>query len=131
MNTIGHVAKQLGVSSHTLRYYEKIGLLPPINKDTAGRRHFSLADIEQIKFIKRAQRMRFSLEEIRQLLNLDKLPSVPKAEAQALVTGKLADVEENLQELKKLKVDLGAMLQQCLASSSDEDCPIISGFKQK
>lgn len=129
MNTIGQVAEQLGVSSHTLRYYEKIGLLSPINKDAAGRRQFSKADIEQVKFIRRAQRMQFSLDEIRQLLNLEKLPAVPKQEAQALVQAKLNDIEESLQELKKLQSDLATMLQLCKTSSSDQECPIIDGMK--
>ena len=131
MYTIGQTSSQLGISAHTLRYYEKTELLPPVHKDAGGRRLFSPADIDRIKFIKRAQRMQFSLEEIRQLLNLDKLPTVPKEKAQAMVKTKLEDIEVNLKELARLKSDLSALLDQCLASSEDEDCPIIDGLKEK
>lgn len=131
MNSIGKVAKQLGVSAHALRYYEKIGLLPQVIKDAGGRRNYQTADIDKIRFIKRAQRMHFTLDEIKQLLNLDNLPSVPKQDAQALVKEKLADIDENLSELNRLKKDLSAMLQECIASELDEDCPIIEGMRDK
>ena len=131
MSSIGQVSKKLGVSAHTLRYYEKIGLLPQVSKDAGGRRNYRTVDIDKIRFIQRAKRMQFTLDEIKQLLNLDLLPAVPKRDAQALVRTKLSDIDENLSELTRLKQDLSAMLEQCIASESDDDCPIIEGIRDK
>ncbi len=130
MKSIGEVAKLLDVSQHTLRYYEKIGLLAPIAKNNAGRRQFSEADIERLRFIKRAQRMHFSLDEIRSLIELDRAVSVEKSQARALVREKLSEVENGLKDLRQLKKDLSIMLLACEGSDDDEDCPIIEGIKR-
>ena len=130
MNSIGQVAEQLGLSTHTLRYYEKIGLLAPVAKTTGGRREYSSSDIKRVQFIKRAQRMHFSLDDIRKLIELDKAVAVEKPQAQRLVQEKLGEIEESLNDLKQLKVDLAQMLNACIGSGETEDCPIIEGMKE-
>lgn len=130
MKSIGEVAKELSVSTHTLRYYEKIDLLNNIAKSSAGHRLYSVQDIESLKFIKRAQRMQFTLDEIQQLISLDKLIETAKPQAQSLVKSKLKDIDENLREMKKLKVSLKSMLSACESSDTDEKCPIIEGMKK-
>jgi DNA-binding transcriptional MerR regulator len=130
MSSIGKVAESLGVSTHALRYYEKIGLLAPVAKTSGGRREFSARDIMRVQFIKRAQRMHFSLDEIRTLLELDKADSVDKPQAQKLVQEKLDAIEESLTDLEQLKVDLVQMLSACLSSGDGEDCPIIEAIKE-
>ena len=129
MSSIGEVAQQLGVSAHTLRYYEKIGLLVPVAKTTGGRREYSSKDIARVQFIKRAQRMHFSLEDIGKLIELDKAMAVEKPQVQRMVQKKLAEIEESLRDLKQLKVDLSLMLEACLHSNDEEDCPIIESIK--
>ena len=96
MSSIGEVAKLLGVSTHTLRYYEKIGLLPLVDKSAGGRRNYGDREIERVRFIKRAKRMHFTLEEIRTLIELDKAPITEKPQVQRLVQDKLLEVEEGL-----------------------------------
>jgi DNA-binding transcriptional MerR regulator len=128
--SIGTVAQNFGISTHTLRYYEKIGLLPPISKDKSGRRTYGSRDIERLHFIKRAQRMHFSLKEIGALIDLDRAESIEKPQAQKLVTEKLSDIEDSLKDLKILKKDLTRMLSACISSDDDEDCPIIKGMKE-
>lgn len=130
MSSISDVAQLLNVSSHTLRYYEKIGLLAPVSKTSGGQRNFTAREIERVRFIKRAQRMHFSLEEIRALLELDSRTYIERPQAQKLVQEKLAEIETSLAELKHLKQDLNKMLKACQASSNDEHCPIIDGIKQ-
>jgi len=130
MSAIGQVAELLNISTHTLRYYEKIGLLAPVGKNTAGRRQYQKRDVERVKFIKRAQRMHFSLEEIRALINLDQADVTEKPQAQKLVQEKLVEIEDSLADLKRLKKDLSQMLSACIGSAGDEDCPIIKGMKQ-
>ena len=129
MSTIGEVAEQLGVSAHTLRYYEKIQLLAPVAKTPSGQRSYSDADIARVQFIKRAQRMHFSLDEIRALIELDKADLVEKPHAQSLVREKVADIEDSLKDLRRLKKDLSRMLEACEMSDADDDCPIIEGIK--
>ena len=129
MSSIGQVAEQLGLSTHTLRYYEKIGLLAPVAKTTGGRREYRSTDVLRVQFIKRAQRMHFSLEDIRTLIELDKAVAVEKPQAQRLVQEKLGEIDESLKDLKQLKVDLSRMLDACLSSGDEEDCPIIEGIK--
>lgn len=127
--SIGRVSEYFDVSVHTLRYYEKIGVLPPINKDGAGRRVYSDSDIQRLGFIKRAQRMRFSLKEIRLLIDLDKTMARQKPRVQELVREKLEDIDKSLTDLNLLKHDLNTMLDACKNSNVDDDCPIIEGLK--
>lgn len=129
--TIGEVANHIGVSVHTLRYYEKIGLLRPVVKDGGGRRQYGSTDIERLRFIRRAQRMHFSLKEIRQLIEIDCAPSTEKPLVQKLVQEKLSDIGDSIEDLIQLKSDLSAMLSACLKSTDEEDCPIIEGIKHE
>ena len=134
-HSIGQVANMFDVSAHTLRYYEKIGLLAPIAKDAGGRRRFDNNDIQRLKFIRRAQHMRFSLDEIRQLIAMDKnyedaSGKFEKAQVRTLVTEKLSEINSSLKQLTLLQKDLKRMLHACQASE-DEECPIIEGIKDK
>lgn len=129
--TIGNVAKAYSVSTHTLRYYEKIGLLAPIAKDKGGRRIYNDHDLNRLGFIKRAQRMNFSLKDIAQLIALGRLPLGQKPQAQKLVKDKLAEITESLSDLHRLQDDLTDMLNACVSSSEDEVCPILESFKDK
>ena len=105
-SSIGAVAKKFDITVHTLRYYEKIGLLPPISKDVGGRRVYSAGDIERLRFIKRAQRMHFSLKEISALLAIGRDSARKKPQAQKLVSEKLDEIEDSLRDLKILKITL-------------------------
>lgn len=128
-NSIGSIARRFGVSPHTLRYYEKIGLIPPISKNTSGRRVYSQNDIDRLHFIKRAQRMRFTLKEISSLITLGDGQSKEKPKIRKLVSEKLRDIDESLNDLNMLKKDLSRMLNDCI-SNDDQSCPIIEGIKE-
>jgi len=127
---IGEVAREFDVSAHTLRYYEKIKLLPSIPKDHRGQRIYSESIIQRIQFIKRAQRMHFSLEEIRSLIDLEAASVSEKPHVQKIVKEKLGEIEDSLNDLTHLKRYLSGMLEACIASDDDEDCPIIVGIKE-
>ena len=128
---IGEIAAEAGVSAHTLRYYEKIGLLKNIPKDSGGQRVYNASHITQIKFIRRAQRMHFSLDEIKQLLLLDSQTAMPKPEVQSLVENKLVQIDHDLAELTLLKSDLAKLLSECQKSAENEKCPILEGMKSE
>lgn len=125
MKSIGEVANQFGISVHALRYYEKIDLISPVSKTNGGRRIYSSKDIEKIQFIQRAKLMKFSLDDIRLLLTLDKSINSTKPQAQQLIKLKLGEVENNLKELTQLKQNLSRMLGDCLSSQDKDCCPII------
>ncbi len=127
--SIGDVSKEIGVSIHTLRYYEKIGLLPHITKDEGGRRRYEPKDIDRVRFIKRAKRMKFSLSEIHQLIRIETAELIDKPQAQKLISEKLQEVEQGLIDLMNLKKDLSGMLNACFKSGDNHDCPIIESIK--
>lgn len=120
---IGKVARQLALSVDTLRYYEKIGLLPKVSRAESGVRRYSDKDISRLKFIKRAQQMNFTLAEIGDLLNMRDDPQHARTEVRQLTENKLNEVEERLSELDTLRKELILLVNLC--SASDEGCPII------
>ncbi len=127
MYQIGEVTKRLNISADTLRYYEKIRLLPPISRNASGLRIYCDKDLSRLKFIRRAQRMGFSLEEIGQLLSFREAPQQAKPEIRQLAGEKLIDIEEHLQELQSLRNELQLLVNLCAVSK--DGCPIIDGLE--
>ncbi len=123
---IGEVTRRLDLSADTLRYYEKIGLLPTVTRTVSGLRAYSEKDISRLRFIKRAQRMNFSLAEIGQLLGFRENPQRAKPHVQQLAYDKLQDVEQNLQELNTLRDELTLLVNLC--TDSNDDCPILTNL---
>ena len=123
MMKIGAVVAELGVSADTLRYYEKIGLMPRVQRNGAGVRFYNDRNLSRIRFIKRAQRMGFSLDEISQLLALRDRPRKAKPEIRMLASAKLADIESHLRDLKSLRNELQLLVNLC--DGSEDGCPII------
>lgn len=126
MIKIGQVIKKLAVSADTLRYYEKIKLLPPISRTPSGIRLYSDKNLSQIKFIKRAQTMGFSLAEIAQLLEFRKAPQQAKPEVRLLAKEKLNDIEQRVKTLQSLQAELTLLINLC--SQSEGGCPIIDAI---
>lgn len=126
MPSIGEAAQQTGLSVDTLRYYEKIGLMPRIARDNGGRRQYEQHDLERLRFIQRAQRCNFSLDEIRQLLEFRNCRNKARPEVAALTEQKLQDILRHMADLRQLQSELGRLLQRC--RDSDQGCPIIDSF---
>ena len=123
MIRIGEVVAALGLSADTLRYYEKIILLPRVSRNDGGLRLYSDQDIAQLKFIKRAQKMGFSLEEIGQLLTFRGSPQQAKPQVRQLAREKLEVIEQHVEELAILRDELKSLVNQC--GASDSGCPIL------
>jgi len=128
MYRIGEVTKRLNLSADTLRYYEKIDLLPRISRNASGLRVYSERDLSRLRFIRRAQRMRFSLAEIGQLLKFREDPQHAKPEIRKLAGEKLADIETDLGELNTLRNELRLLVNLC--SAGEDGCPIIDGLEE-
>lgn len=126
---IGDVSNRLGISVDTLRYYEKIDLLPRVARSDSGIRFYQEKDLSRIKFIKRAQKMDFTLAEIGDLLKMREDPQHARDEVRQLTSSKLADVESHLQDLTTLRNELQLLLNLC--RGSEEGCPIIDNIDQE
>lgn len=126
--SIGQVAGETGLPRDTLRYYEKIGLLPGIARDAGGRRCYGRRDLGRLRFIQRARKMGFSLAEIGKLLELRDGEIPRKSQARGLATEKLAQVEDRLGELELLRTELKLLINLC-QSSPDGRCPIVDGLE--
>ncbi|ROR98937.1 MerR family copper efflux transcriptional regulator/MerR family gold-responsive transcriptional activator of gol and ges genes [Sinobacterium caligoides] len=126
---IGELADKTHVSVDTLRYYEKIGLMPAVKRRGSGQRVYGDAELETLCFIKRAQLMAFSLKEIAELLKIRSNEHVMHEQAQLMARDKLVLLDEQITELTELRQELSAMLADCEQSSSDGDCPIIQGLQ--
>ncbi|MFQ5660790.1 MAG: heavy metal-responsive transcriptional regulator [Gammaproteobacteria bacterium] len=123
---IGELSSKLGLSADTLRYYEKIGLLPGIARSASGLRSYCQEDISRIKFIKRAQRMGFSLTEISQLLEFRRSPQRAIPEVRELAGKKLVDIKAHLKDIKILHDELQLLINLC--EGSTDRCPILEDF---
>ena len=120
---IGEISRLLTMSVDTLRYYEKIGLLPKVSRKESGIRCYNDKDISRLKFIKRAQKMNFTLAEIGDLLKMREDPQNARNEVRQLTVNKLHDVEVRAAELETLRRELVLLVNLC--TSSKEGCPII------
>jgi len=121
---IGEVARLTGRSADTLRYYERIGLLPRVERNAAGLRRYNDQDLSALRFIRRAQSMDFSLAEIAALLAMRESPQRARRQARELTQRKLGEIEARLAEMKALRNELTLLVNLCNASK--KKCPIIT-----
>lgn len=120
---IGSVTQKLGISADTLRYYERIGLLPRVGRNRSGIRFYNDRDISRLRFILRAQQMDFTLAEIAQLLRMRDAPHKARKPVRKLTGRKLAEIETRLAELKTLRSELVLLIGLC--SADGRRCGII------
>ena len=123
--TISKLAKALGVNVETIRFYERQGLIDQPNKPETGYRHYPDETVNRIRFIKRAQGLGFTLDEIANLLSLNDRPC---GQVQELAEHKLSAVKEKMADLRRLEKALNALLKQCRSNDDDSHCPIIDSL---
>ena len=126
---IGEISEITGLSTDTLRYYEKIHLLPKIQRNSAGLRLYNDKDVSRLRFIQRAQKMNFSLAEINDLLKMRENPQKARKSVKALTQQKLLEVESHLKELTTLRNEMTLLVNLC--GASDNGCPIIETLDEK
>ena len=129
---IGEVALQTGLSIHTIRFYEAERLIPGAPRTESGYRLYSTENIEQLKFIKKAQELGFSLKEIRELLVLSDHNTDACWHVKALVEEKLTSVREKRRRLEAMERELTRILADCKrelkrhAAGQEEHCPVLT-----
>ncbi|MFP4561520.1 MAG: MerR family transcriptional regulator, partial [Thiohalorhabdus sp.] len=120
--TIGRAAEEAGVNVETIRYYHRQGLLPEPAGSSNGFREYPQSTVEQVRFIKRAQRLGFTLAEIKELLSLG---GGHCEEVRALAEEKLSEMDARIRDLSRMRESLASLLQRCREGEEDAECPII------
>lgn len=124
---IGEVAQRAAVSVDTIRYYEKVKLLPPSPRSEGGFRLFAIETIERVRFIKQAQEMSFSLDEIRTLLTGGGVAAC--GQMRDLLRAKIEEISERMKGLRAFKRTLSRHLQECedelATKGAAAKCPVI------
>ncbi|MDZ4260925.1 MAG: Hg(II)-responsive transcriptional regulator [Pseudomonadota bacterium] len=125
--TIGAFAKTAGVSVETIRFYQRQGLLVEPEKPYGGIRRYGQTDVARLGFIKSAQRLGFSLDEIAELLRLE--DGAHCGEARELAERKLGDVRSKLADLQRIEAVLAHLVAQCCATNGEVNCPLIASLQ--
>ena len=124
MLTIGALAKKTGAKVQTIRYYEQIGLMPDPGRTEGGQRRYGDADLDRLSFIRHARQLGFTLEAIRELLDLSDHPDRPCHEADAIARRQLRQVEQRLARLEALRTELKRMVHEC-SGGQTADCRVL------
>ncbi|OBJ91638.1 hypothetical protein A9W97_12205 [Mycobacterium gordonae] len=103
---IGELADRLGINTKTIRYYESIGLLPAPQRTSSGYRHYSAADVERLSFIKTAQRLAMSLDEIREILAFRDRGQPPCGYVRQVLDHQVTEIDQRIAELVGVREQL-------------------------
>ena len=125
--TIGKLAAAGGVGVETIRFYQRRGLLQEPTRESGIRRYGS-EDLRRLRFIRQAQSAGFTLEEIRELLDLD--ASDDRARARELARARVAALDEKIEQLSEARDALAALATAC-ADQRGGACPILTAFEPK
>lgn len=126
MYTISKLAKKAGVGVETIRFYERKKLLDQPEKPVNGYRKYPTKAFERVLFIKRAQYLGFTLDEIKNLMLLNKSNCNDVLE---LAESKLSIIEDKIHHLENLKRSLMLLISECKSNTSENDCPIIQSLQ--
>src|SRR6185369_12757144 len=124
---IGAAAEQAGVNVQTLRYYERRGLLPRPPRRQSGYRDFPGDAVRIVRFIKRAQDLGFTLDEVEELLRLRRDTRRDRARIRAVAEKRVRQIEQKIAELTAMKQALGHLVH-CCRDGSKLECPIIEAL---
>lgn len=124
--SIGALAEAAGVNIETIRFYQRKGLLAEPARRHGEIRRYGLDAVARVTFVKAAQRLGFSLDEISELLALD--DGAHCAEARGLAEGKLTDVRAKLRDLQRMESALTQLVAECRATRGTVSCPLIAAL---
>jgi len=125
--TIGVLAKTAGVGVETIRYYQRLGLMPTPARSYGSVRRYSSTSVERLRFIKRAQQLGFTLEEVAHLLRLE--DGANCNEARTLAAHKLVAVDQKLADLHAMRDVLAKLIAACgNRRGAKQSCPLIESL---
>ena len=128
--TIGGVAKAVGVNVQTLRYYERVGLLPKPKRSTSGYRIYSDATVRTVMFVKRAQELGFTLREVKELLRFRTAGLQSRDAVRAAAQAKVADLDARIADLAAIRSALSSLLERCSCECTKPECPILEALER-
>ena len=126
--TIGDVANRSGVHVETLRYYERRGLVAKPPRTPSNYRIYPLETVRRVRFIKRAQELGFSLEQIGDLLALRAAPKASCGDVRLRAEAKLDDIDQKMRDLRRMKKALANLVAQCSGRGPVTECPILDAI---
>jgi Zn(II)-responsive transcriptional regulator len=127
--SIGQLAKRAGVAIDTVRYYERNAMLTPAGRLESGYRRYGETELKRLRFIRRAKVLGFTLADIRELLSLSDERNVAKVKLAAET--KLAEVEQRLAELERIRNGLRTLVAACPGHGRAEACPILNALNEE
>ena len=126
--SIGELAKQANVHVETLRYYERRGLIPKPRRTVSNYRVYSSENLRRVKFIKQAQELGFSLNEIKKLLALRATPRARCADVRAYAAHKIQDIDGKIRSLARMRKTLEKLIAECSGDGPATQCPILESL---
>lgn len=129
--TIGELARRASVGLSTVRFYERAGLVPPPARTEANYRVYPDEAVTRLHFIRRAQRLGFTLEEIKGLLELRVNRRTPCADVRARAEAKIADIEARIHSLRQMGRALAKFASDCEKHSDGAGCPLLEYLEGK
>jgi MerR family copper efflux transcriptional regulator len=127
--TIGGVARRAGVGVETVRFYERQGLITQPPRGASGYRRYPEETVARLRFIRRAKALGFSLREIRDVLSLRVDPMGRSGEVKARAHAKIADIEEKIRALLRIKETLVRLAAACDGCAPVRACPILDALE--
>ena len=124
MLTIGTLARRTGTKVQTIRYYEQIGLMPEPGRTAGGQRRYGEAELDRLAFIRHARQLGFTLEAIRELLDLSDHPEKSCDGADQIARRQLRQVELRMARLEALRTELERMVHEC-SGGNTADCRVL------
>lgn len=129
--TIGQLAKKAGINLQTIRYYENLKLIPEPGRSDSGYRKYGEDYLEHIKFVKNAQDLGFTLEEIQKLVELKTNPSAMGNDVKEVLDRKIIEVNEKIDKFNNLKKYLEHLNGSCSGDMATSSCPIIQSLSDQ
>ncbi len=128
---IGEVAKAAGVGIDAVRFYEREGLIPEPARRPSGYRMYSPDVVLSLRFIRRAKELGFSLKEISELLSLETAAEATAADVRKLAETKLADIEERIRALQRMRRALRKATESCTGQGPTSGCSILQTLNRE
>ena len=126
--TIGAISRATGINIETIRYYERIGLLPAPPRTRGNYRAYTSAEQKRLNFVRRTRNLGFSIDEIRALLRLSDETDTDCCEVTEIAQNHLGETERKIADLQALADELRSLITSCAGGVSVGDCRIIEAF---
>jgi len=124
---IGELASATATKVETVRYYEKIGLLPSPARNSANYRAYGREHLERLSFIRRARSLGFGLDAVRELLRLADEPDQPCADIDSMASGKISEIDAKIADLTRLRMVLFELVSAC-STGTVRSCSVVEAL---